>query len=94
VTQYVLSGLAIGAIYALVAVGFVVMPNASKGALRVILEDEDPAHFTLTDFAFAWRGFAFDADAIAEMRENALQSIGSCSFEEPVHDLRALRMLT
>ncbi len=43
--------------------------------------------------SFRANGRAADADTCARMRRDALLSIGSCSFTEPVGELRQLRIL-
>lgn len=54
-----------------------------------ILAETDPAGFSFNDSAH-WRDRSLSADEIAEARRNFAHSFGSCSFEEPVRDLRAL----
>ncbi len=61
--------------------------------IRPILEDEDPAHFTFTPDAFAWRKLRATTGEIAASRKHALISFGSCSFDEPCDDLAALGLL-
>jgi hypothetical protein len=58
-----------------------------------VLLDEDATAFGVTDGAFTVRGSTFDADAVAAMREELFVGYGSCSFSEPVEDLRGLRIL-
>jgi hypothetical protein len=57
------------------------------------LEVHDPREFTLDEEAIGWRGHTFTAAACADTRTHLLRSVGSCSFEEPVADLRALGWL-
>jgi hypothetical protein len=57
------------------------------------LEVRNPREFTLDEDAIHWDGHAFSADECADTRRHLLRSVGSCSFEEPVADLRALRWL-
>ena len=57
------------------------------------LEVHDPREFTLDEEAIGWRGRTFTAAACADTRTHLLRSVGSCSFEEPVADLRALGWL-
>jgi hypothetical protein len=61
--------------------------------LEAILAEEDPAAFTLDADRFAVHGHEADAEAIAEARAELFVAYGSCSFEEPVDDLKALGML-
>ena len=61
-------------------------------ALAEILDDGDPAHFALGD-ALRWRGLSADGPAVAEARQAFALSYGSCSFDEPTDDLRALGWL-
>jgi hypothetical protein len=58
-------------------------------ALTEVLADEDVAHFRLDDDAFAWRGRISEREAIGAARMRVIRSFGSCSFAEPVDDLRA-----
>ncbi len=64
-----------------------------EAAVRAILRDEDPAHFRFTDEAFAWRDLAAAPDAVRRARAALAVSFGSCSFDEPRDDLRALGLL-
>jgi hypothetical protein len=59
-------------------------------ALAPLLGERDPASFVLTHEAITWRGRSADVAALASARAHALASFGSCSFDEPVADLRAL----
>lgn len=58
--------------------------------LGVILRDKDPDHFTFTEEAFQWRELSVFTGEITELREVALTSFGSCSFEEPHEELQKL----
>jgi len=57
-----------------------------------MLDDEDPASFSCTDDAFAWRDWRVSTERIKVHRET-VRSFGSCSFDEPRDDLRALKLL-
>jgi hypothetical protein len=61
--------------------------------VRPILEDEDPGHFRFTDTAFSWRERTAPVEAVARARRERVISFGSCSFDEPRDDLRALGLL-
>jgi hypothetical protein len=57
------------------------------------LDEEDPAAFAVDAQRFTWSGMESDAPAIARMRRERFRSFGSCSFAEPVDELRALAIL-
>ena len=67
---------------------------AWKGEKNVlpILEETDPQAFTFGDKA-SWKDLSITAKEIEEARKSFFHSIGSCSFEEPVEELRALKLL-
>ena len=57
-----------------------------------MLEDEDPASFSFNDDSFAWRDASVATQRVLAHRE-LVTSLGSCSFDEPREDLRALNLL-
>jgi hypothetical protein len=57
-----------------------------------MLEDEDPRSFSFTEDFFAWRDWKIDAERL-QYRRKFVRSFGSCSFDEPRDDLRALKLL-
>jgi hypothetical protein len=57
-----------------------------------MLADEDPEAFRFDDAGFAWRDWRIATDDIAAQR-GFITSFGSCSFDEPRDDLRALHLL-
>jgi hypothetical protein len=67
--------------------------HLSEEELLPILEEEDPAAFRLDVHSFRWRDLAVTTDAIASARRTSVLSFGSCSFDEPRDDLRALGLL-
>lgn len=58
-----------------------------------ILHEEDPHQFTFSETHFSWQTCTATADQIAQLRQTRLISYGSCSFDEPREDLRALGWL-
>jgi hypothetical protein len=64
----------------------------APGAERVIGET-DPKAFRFTDAEAAWRERTVASARLAAVREGFALSFGSCSFEEPVEDLRRLGLL-
>jgi hypothetical protein len=57
-----------------------------------MLDDEDPSSFSFTDEFFAWRDWEIPTAKVKARRE-WVTSLGSCSFDEPRDDLRALKLL-
>jgi hypothetical protein len=58
----------------------------------MMLEDEDPRSFSFTDDFFVWRDWKIDIERL-QYRRKFVRSFGSCSFDEPRDDLRALNLL-
>jgi hypothetical protein len=56
-----------------------------------MLDDEDPGSFSFEDGLFAWREWTIAIDRI-KARRHLVTSFGSCSFDEPREDLRALKL--
>ena len=65
----------------------------SQTQLLDILGEEDDDAFTVTDEVFSWRAIAAPVDRVERVRSHCAISFGSCSFAEPVEDLRALGWL-
>jgi hypothetical protein len=57
------------------------------------LDEGDPAALTATDEAVIWRGRAFKIASLRAGRTRSITGFGSCSFREPVADLRTLGLL-
>ena len=60
---------------------------------EAILDDDDRHGFAFDDDTASWRGHAVLTDDLAVLRKEFAISFGSCSFEEPVHDLKELGWL-
>jgi hypothetical protein len=58
----------------------------------IMVEDEDRESFLFTDDFFAWREWKIDVERL-RYRRRFVASFGSCSFDEPRADLRALNLL-
>jgi hypothetical protein len=61
--------------------------------VRVIIEDEDPSHFCFDESGIAWKQHRATTDEIVTARREFVVSFGSCSFDEPRADLRAMGIL-
>lgn len=58
-----------------------------------ILLDEDASHFRIDEEGFAWNDLRATTQQIRDARASGLISYGSCSFDEPREDLRAMGWL-
>jgi hypothetical protein len=67
--------------------------NLGEEQVRAILEDEEPSHFLFDEQGFRWGDVAITTPEITAAREQFAVSFGSCSFDEPREDLRALGWL-
>jgi hypothetical protein len=62
--------------------------------LEELMEEEFGEVFQFTDTGVTWRGENFLSNwQLERLRRLGIQSFGSCSFEEPVEDLKALGLL-
>jgi hypothetical protein len=58
-----------------------------------LLDERDSGAFLITRDAIRWRDHELRADQANVARERVASSFGSCSFREPVDELRALSLL-
>lgn len=67
---------------------------AGKGepVAAALLEERSPEAVVFTADGARWREQLFDMDTLARARER-MAAFGSCSFREPMEDLRALQLL-
>jgi hypothetical protein len=65
--------------------------DAARAA--AILESRDAGCFHFTPEGVRWDGLVLDDTHLAETRERFALSYGSCSFDEPVADLKGLGLL-
>lgn len=61
--------------------------------LTRILQDDDPSHFRSHDGGMSWGALSASVEMIRQARQSSMISFGSCSFDEPRDDLRALGWL-
>src|SRR4051812_20312899 len=64
----------------------------NESQIATMLDDEDAGSFRFTDDEFAWREWKIGTEETAKCRQ-LMTSFGSCSFDEPRDDLRALNLL-
>lgn len=61
--------------------------------LLEILNDEDPDEFMFDDNGFEWNEIEATNEEVREARSGMIVSFGSCSFDEPVDDLKVMELL-
>lgn len=67
--------------------------NISDIGLKEILSDENPANFIFTNEYFSWKDWRMQIEDITFARKDLIISFGSCSFDEPIDDLKSLNLL-
>jgi hypothetical protein len=65
----------------------------AQATIAAVLDESDPNGFEWDDDAVTWREHRVDAGELTAMRQQAARSFGSCSFEEPIEDLRQLGLI-
>lgn len=58
-----------------------------------LLNEQSPEAFEFDLDGMSWRGHRLSVDQLAEARRDFAISFGSCSFTEPIDDLRSLHLL-
>jgi hypothetical protein len=67
--------------------------GADAEMLKAILEEENIKSFDFEDEALNWHGRQICSSDLREMRERFFLSFGSCSFQEPISEMKDLQML-
>jgi hypothetical protein len=64
-----------------------------RGAVQELLLETNPENFQFLKEGLAWRDLTVPNKALHYIRETFATSFGSCSFEEPVNELRDLELI-
>lgn len=67
--------------------------EASEAEAVQLLTETNATNFRFVEQGIAWREKRIPAARLALVRENFAISFGSCSFDEPVNDLKAMTLL-
>jgi hypothetical protein len=67
--------------------------GSGASEVEAVLREQDPRAFVWEESGLAWRDRRLATDSIAAARRDFASSFGSCSFAEPVADLRAIEVL-
>ena len=60
---------------------------------RSVLLEEDPGAIHMGETGIEWNGVRFDDGDLERLRDSAFESFGSCSFREPLNELKTLSRL-
>ena len=72
---------------------FAVEHDLNADQIAAVLRETNEEAFTFTDQGMAWGPLEASVEAISHARSSLAHSFGSCSFEEPIDDLRALNLM-
>jgi hypothetical protein len=67
--------------------------GGSEEEAQSVLDENDPDAFQFGPVSVRWRNRRLSNEQIHDAREQFALSFGSCSFQEPVDELRALHLL-
>lgn len=67
--------------------------RADEKTLIEVLDERETRAFGFSDEAIVWRGHRVTLEQIERTRESFFLSIGSCSVDEPLDDLKSLGLL-
>ncbi|MEM6793935.1 MAG: hypothetical protein AAF725_08115 [Acidobacteriota bacterium] len=76
-----------------IAAAFVRFGGLGETELKELLGERNAGALEFSSAGVSWRGHRLSAEALAEARREMAISYGSCSFQEPVDDLRALHLI-
>lgn len=68
--------------------------NLSLTELKLILEEKDSVAFKFDSDGLVWKKYSASIADIRAVRSEGLRSFGSCSFFEPIEDLKQLKLLS
>ncbi len=66
--------------------------NLDEAELLEVLNEEDPFEFAFSESGFTWNEIEVSNAEIKGSREGFMLSYGSCSFDEPVEDLKTMEL--
>jgi hypothetical protein len=86
------SGTMFGFLNVFLAAAFLAGGTSDQDAAR-LLEDHDRASFSFTEGGADWRGHSVDSAQLVSTHARVFGSFGSCSFREPIDELRSMALL-
>lgn len=85
-------GMMFGFLNVFLTAAFIMQGLPSEQAIE-LLEERSPRALHFEDEMVVWRGLSVCRADIAVMRQRVIASFGSCSFREPIDELRTLHLL-
>lgn len=86
-------GMMHGFLNVFLAAAFVRRANMTRDDAALMLREENAQEFRFGDETVSWRQYSVTAALLASVRESFAIGFGSCSFDEPIADLRSLALL-
>ena len=83
------TGLMFGYLNVFLAAAFLAQGMTDDDAVR-LLDERDPSSFLFRDDSISWSGFTLREAQLRQAREQVAVAFGSCSFREPVDELRSV----
>ncbi|MCC6428037.1 MAG: hypothetical protein IT435_14605 [Phycisphaerales bacterium] len=77
----------------LVAAALVRAIKPDENLTRMILQEEDMDNFRFSEEILGWKEYLASVTDVALARESFALSFGSCAFDEPIEDLKRLKLL-
>lgn len=68
--------------------------NLNEKKLAEILNDESANNFKFSETGFSWKEYNVSLNEISISRKKFMTTFGSCSFDDPVNDLKDLDLLS
>jgi hypothetical protein len=75
------------------AAGLAPPDQLDEAAMSRVREESSPESSQVTSSAAPWGEYEIATESIEDVREEFAMSFGSCSFDEPRQDLRAIGLL-
>jgi hypothetical protein len=86
------SGTMFGFLNLMLAVAFL-RSGMDQAEVGQLLEESEPDALQADDSGISWRNRRLDLKALSDGRRLGMISFGSCSFTEPIADLKSLHLL-
>lgn len=67
--------------------------DLDRAQIMEILADQEPSNFSFQPEKFMWKDMEVSSAGVRQLRQQYLCSYGSCSFDEPRDELRALDII-